>query len=117
MKNFTMSRTFLGCNITAQVTVLDEGIHALVAGGHHPHIGAVGIVDPAGNCTMVEFPNHQESAVCQQWTSALSAAGFLPAVVEAGIHYDSLDRDGICAVLALTKDLLESTLHRLEQGC
>ena len=33
MRQFELKRTLFGADITAQVTMLDEGVHVLLAGG------------------------------------------------------------------------------------
>lgn len=38
------------------------------------HIGAVGIVDPAGNITVKQFEGHKEGILCQQWCETLFKA-------------------------------------------
>ncbi len=114
MRRFELRRTYRGRDVTALVLLTDEGITVTICGGDRPHTGAVGVADPDGKCTVTEFPGHKEGVVCERWTAALAAAGCLPAVVTAGIHYDGLDRAGIEAVLALTDDLLAEALRTIE---
>lgn len=110
MKQFELCGSYRGRDIVAQVLQLPQGVHVSLYGGDLPHIGAVGLASPEGDCTITQFHGHKESLVCEKWIAALSAAGYCPAVVEAGIHYDKLDRKGIAAVLAVTDDLLNRTL-------
>ena len=110
MKQFELRGSYRGRDIVAQVLQLPQGVHVSLYGGDLPHIGAVGLASPEGDCTITQFPDHKEGLVCEKWIAALSAAGYCPAVVEAGIHYDKLDRKGIAAVLAVTDDLLNRTL-------
>ena len=111
MRQFELHRGYRGRDITALVLQTEEGVSATLWGGDRPHIGAVGVADPDGKCTVTEFPGHKEGVVCEKWTTALAAASCLPAVVTAGIHYDGLDKAGIVAVLALTDELLAETLR------
>lgn len=113
MIQFELHRSLYGERITAQVLQLAEGIHISVFGGQCPHIGAVSISDPQGACSTVQFPGHKDSAVSERWLAALTGAGYRPAVVEAGIHYDNLNKQGIAAVLALTNEMLTEVLERL----
>lgn len=113
MRQFELRRSYRGRDIVAQVLQLPQGVHISLYGGDLPHIGAVGIAAPEENRTVTQFPGHREGLVCEKWIEALSAAGFCPAVVEAGIHYDELSREGIAAVLAVTDDLLNKTLVML----
>lgn len=113
MNRFELRRMLYGEPITAQVLQLDEGVHVSLFGGRKPHIGAVSIADPLGACSTVRFPGHRDDAVSARWAAALSDAGYRPAVVEAGIHYDNLSRDGIAGVLAVTEEMLTEVLSRL----
>ncbi|MGM9662092.1 MAG: hypothetical protein ACI3WR_03260 [Oscillospiraceae bacterium] len=106
MRQFEITRQLFGADITARVLLLEEGLHVSVSGGELPHIGAVSVVDPAGARSCVQFPGHRDAAVSERWAASLSQAGYRPVVVEAGIHYDGLSREGIEAVLALAEELL-----------
>ena len=113
MRQFELRRSWRGRDITAHVLVLDEGVHVSLYGGDRAHIGAVGIIDPDGNRTVTQFPGHKEGVVCERWLDALAAADVKPAVVEAGVHYDGLDRAGIGEVLGVLEELLQRCLERL----
>lgn len=113
MRQFEITRQLFGLDITAHVLPLDKGLHVSLFGGELPHIGAVSIVGPAGQCSTVQFPGHRDGVISEQWAEGLVQAGYCPVVVEAGIHYDDLSRDGITAVLALTEKMLASILDTL----
>lgn len=113
MRQFELRCSYRGRDIVAQALQLPQGIHISLYGGDLPHIGAVGIVDQEGHCNVTQFPGHNEGVVCEKWTAALSNAGCRPAVVEAGIHYDGLDKNGIEAVMDITNKLLDETLTQL----
>ena len=113
MKQFELHRSYRDRNVTALVLRYPEGVHISLYGGDLPHIGAIGIVDPEGKRTVTRFPGHKEGVICEKWTAALSSAGYQSAVVEAGIHYDGLDKDGIDTVVAITDRLLDETLTLL----
>lgn len=110
MKQFEVRHSWRGKDITAQVLILDEGIHISLYGGDKSHIGAVGIIDPDGNRTVTQFPGHKEGMVCERWLDTLATADIKPAVVEAGIHYDGLDKAGIGKVLGELEGLLNEFL-------
>jgi hypothetical protein len=114
MRQFKLTRPFLGRDLTAQVLVLERGIHVSLFGGDLPHIGAVSVADPNGTVTTQEFSGHKEGGISTQWAKALAAAGFCPAVVTAGIHYDDLSRDGIVSVVSLTEQMLLQVLEMLK---
>lgn len=116
MRQFELRRPYRGKEIVAQVLQLPQGVHISLYGGDLPHIGAVGIADPDGNCTVTQFPGHREGVVCEKWVASLADAGFCPLVVEVGIHYDRLDKIGIEAVISMTSSLLEETLQLLSNS-
>lgn len=115
MRRFELTGELLGRTVTAEVLCLEGGIHVSIYGGDLPHIGAVSVVSPDGVCSTVEFPGHRDGAVSERWAKALSSAGYCPAVVEAGIHYDNLSRQGIADVLSLTDKMLDDTLGLLSK--
>ena len=72
MKHLVCERRFRGKPITAELTVTNGGVQVGLFGGDKPHIGAVGIVDPAGKTTVSQFEEHREGILCQQWCEALA---------------------------------------------
>ena len=116
MKQFSLTRERMGASITAQVLCLPEGLQAGVYGGTLPHIGAVSVADPQGNITTQQFPAHKDGMVSERWAKTLSEAGYVPAVVMAGIHYDHLSRNEISAVVELTDAMLSEILHMLKNA-
>ncbi|ANU45658.1 hypothetical protein ADH76_18015 [Enterocloster clostridioformis] len=115
MTQFSITRSLMGADITAQVLVLDEGCHVSLFGGNLSHIGAVSIASPEGHVATTQFPYHKEAVLSHKWAETLSEAGYRPCVVEAGIHYDGLDQTGIRAVLTLADDLLEKVFAALAE--
>ena len=113
MKRFSLTRELMGAPVTAQAVRLPEGLQIGVYGGTLPHIGAVSIIDPAGACTTAQFPGHKDGVVSERWARALSEAGYHPAVITAGIHYDNLSREQITGVVELTDDMLSELLCAL----
>lgn len=113
MRQFTLTRSLMGADITAQVLVLDEGCHVSLFGGNRTHIGAISVVSPAGLMEATQFPGHRDRVVSDRWAKALAEAGHGPCVVEAGIHYDHLNRQEIDRVVALTGEMLNTTLDVL----
>lgn len=113
MRQFTITRSLMGADITAQVLVLDEGCHVSLFGGSHPHIGAISVVSPTGLMETTQFPGHKDSVVSDQWARALAKAGHCPCVVETGIHYDNLNRQEIDMVVSLTGEILNIILDVL----
>ena len=103
----------LGRRIIAKATLFPKGIHASLYGGDLPHIGAVTIISPDGEEETVLFPTHRDDVVSRRWGERLKDEGFLPAVIEAGVHYDGLTKDGINAVVQATDALLDKLLRTI----
>lgn len=114
MKRFEIGRTLFGSAIIACVLRLEEGIQVSVSGGDLAHIGAVSVAAPDGDIATRQFTGHKDGVVSERWAKALSEAGYRPAVVTAGIHYDGLSKEGIAGVLTLTDEMLAELLHRMQ---
>lgn len=113
MKKFSVSREILDYPITADVTILHEGIHVLICGGVKTHIGAVSIVNPEGEQTDTEFPTHKDGVIARKWAAALAAKGVLPITVVAGIHYDNISKEQILEIVSVCDEMLEEILGRV----
>ena len=114
MRQFTLNQELMGAPITVHVICLPNGLQVTVYGGTLPHIGAVSVADPQGNVTTQQFPTHKDGLVSERWARVLSEAGYRPAVVAVGIHYDDLSREQIAEVVVLTDDMLGELLHTLK---
>ena len=101
----------LGKEIRCECLAFPSGIQLALFGGDRPHIGAAGIADPEGNIRVTQFSGHKEGILCQEWLEALRGHGMCPAVLEAGIHYDGLTKEGIETVMQCARGLLESVIH------
>lgn len=114
MRRFEITRELYGEPITALVLCFESGVHVSLFGGQLPHIGAVSVANPSGEVETTEFPTHKEGVVSDRWAKALAEAGYVPDVVEAGIHYDNLSKEGIMEVLNLTEQMLSEVLTELD---
>ena len=114
MRQFTLNQELMGAPIMAHAICLPNGLQVTVYGGTLPHIAAVSVADPQGNVTTQQFPTHRDGVVSERWAKVLSEAGYRPAVVAVGIHYDDLSRGQIAEVVALTDDMLGELLHTLK---
>ena len=114
MIQITLTQELMGASITAHAIYLRPGLQVTVYGGTLPHIGAVSVADPQGNVTTQQFPTHKDGVVSERWAKAISEAGYRPAVIAAGIHYDSLNREQIGDVIKLTDDMLGELLQTLK---
>ena len=99
--------------ITADIHMLSNDISVSIYGGDFPHIGAVAVLTPTGEISVLEFPHHKEGIVCELWITTLKQLGFTSAVVHAGIHYDNICKNEINDILALNKQLLEKVIYRI----
>lgn len=113
MRHFQLTCELFDRAITVEILCLEQDLHVSVYGGDLPHIGAVSIVSSDGACSTVQFPKHRDGAISERWARALAYAGYCPAVVEAGIHYDQLSKQGIAEVLSLTDKMLDDALNIL----
>lgn len=107
MKHFNCERMFRGKPITAEITVTDCGVQVGLYGGDKPHIGAVGVADPAGKITVTQFEGHKEGCLCQQWCETLFEAVNCPVVVTAGVHYDNACKEEILQIVQFCGELLQ----------
>ena len=89
----------LGRELQVLAFWMGEDLHISIFGGDKAHIGAVSILSPEGSIQTTCFPGHRDDTVSILWCQRLKACGVHAAVVEAGIHYDNLSKEGIAAVL------------------
>lgn len=115
VREYTLTRTCLYREITARVLFYPEGIHVSLFGGDLPHIGAVSITDTKGKRTDLVFPGHREDTITVRWSAVFLSAGLLPAVVEAGIHYDGISKEEILEVLNCCDAILSDILRLAEK--
>ena len=105
----------LGQALVARALCFPDGIHVSLYGGHLPHIGAVTIARAADDVQTTLFPGHRDDVVSRRWAWRLIEAGCLPAVVEVGIHYDDLNREGIETVVRAADRLLERLISEIDK--
>ncbi len=115
VRHIRLSRDCLGRSIEVETMAFHEGVHISVYGGDLGHIGAVSIVEPGGQVETIQFPGHRDAVVSEAWARALAELGAAPIVVEAGIHFDGLQRDEIREVLDKTDELLERMRDALRE--
>ena len=115
MRQFELKRTLFGADIVAQITVLDEGVHVLLAGGERSHVCALALAQSGERLACPSFPGHKEQAVAERWACLLSerTAGCVTAA--CGIHYDHITPEKIQSVLDVCDKLLEETLRRIKK--
>lgn len=106
----TLAETVLGREIRCQVTVLDQGLHVLLTGGHKSHIGAVSVCDPGSDPETMSFPGHKEQYVTIPWAKALAQAAGVRCCVVCGIHYDSATPQDIAEIMEAVQGLFNRLL-------
>ena len=116
MRRFWLRRNLFGAEITAEVTLLDEGLHVLLSGGERAHIGATALAR-GGELTMSgTFPGHKEQALCEQWALALSQQTGGCVAVCGGIHYDNATSEQIREILNICNEILQQAIETLQVG-
>ena len=106
MRQFEITRQLFDRELTARIVRLDEGIHVLVYGGSRPHIGAVSVIAPGGDCTTIQFPHHRDGVVSEMWAKALAEVCKESVAVAAGIHYDDLSKEDIQKILSVMEEMV-----------
>ena len=88
-----------------------------IYGGDTPHIGAVSVGGEGARPQEVIFPGHREEGIVRYFRETLLEKQlFRHCVICCGIHYDSIDRDGINTVVALCNRLCARVCEKLEEG-
>lgn len=113
MREYEIKRRLFEREITARLQVTEQGISVLLTGGDLPHIGAVSVSGPEGKTDTIEFPEHREGMVSERWSRQIAALCHVPAVVQAGIHYDHASREQILDILRTVEEMLDEGLRIL----
>ena len=115
VRQFTWRRRLFHADLVAQITVLDEGVHALLTGGECSHVGAVALAWNGELLSCPSFPGHKEQVICERWALALSRELGGCATAACGIHYDNAAPEQIKAVLSVSDELLQTALTELKK--
>lgn len=107
MKEYEIKRRLFQREITAKLLITEQGISVLLTGGDLPHIGAVSVTRPGETTETIEFSGHKEGVVSERWSGQIAALAHVPAVVQAGIHYDHAKLEQIAEILQITDEMLE----------
>lgn len=100
----TLSRILRGRRITLHV--LKQGCDRVVAvsGGDGPHIGAVAMA-AGGKLLSWEREGHREGELAAEIAETASKRLGCCVCATCGIHYDSITREEIAAVIGVVRDL------------
>ena len=85
--------------IFADVKRLDHGWQILLGGGDKSHIGAVAVIDEAGQDHLIAFAGHKEADVARDWAKKIYALTKEPVGLAAGVHYDDLTPKDLLQVI------------------
>ena len=111
----TFACRVLDRQIRAELSLLDDGLSVLLAGGDKSHIGAVPVAEPDGRTQTVDFPGHREREVAKQWAAVLAQICGCRTAVVCGIHYDGLAREGLLCVLKALDGLLHDVIRYVNE--
>ncbi len=115
MREFELKRILFDADIIAQITILDSGVHVLIAGGECSHVGAVALARNGTLIGCLSFEGHREQVICERWAKTLSDLTSGCAAVDCGIHYDNATAEQIEAILQICDDFLSETLTVLKR--
>ena len=116
VRTVTLSAAVLDAELTVRAVLLPRGVQVSLTGGTLPHTGAVSVAEPTGEVQTTEFPGHRDGVLSARWAAGLAAAGLLPAVVAAGVHYDGITKEGIAAVCAASERLLQQCIEEYQNA-
>ncbi len=95
-------------------------------GGERPHIGSVAVAqsrpslaDPArtsATASVITFPGHKEDVLVKEAAERIASELDVHVVVTAGIHWDDLNEEGIKAIMANSREVVDKLLQRLKSG-
>lgn len=83
----------------ADVKRLDHGWQILLGGGDRSHIGAVAVVDEAGEDHLIAFAGHKEADIARDWAKKVYVLTKEPVCLTAGVHYDDLEKQDLLQVI------------------
>lgn len=115
MKRFMLEKTLYGKRISAEVTLLDTGLHVLLTGGECTHVGAAALAQGGELLACPSFPAHKEQVVCGRWAREISRQTEGCVTVCGGIHYDNAKPWQIEEILHICEELLREIMDRLPQ--
>lgn len=109
-------RHLYGKQMTAEVTVLDAGIHLLLTGGDRTHVGSISAADGEGVLKTICFQGHKEEVLSDLWAKEISVHTKQPSVVAAGIHYDHAKPEQIQEIIEVTEQMLQEIIELLARA-
>lgn len=105
MNTRCFTRQVLGYELTAVTTLLDSGLHVLIAGGQRTHVGAV-TLGAGDKLQTVLMEGHHDHSVTVLFAQGLLEEGLGPVCVACGIHYDNASKEEIGMIMSTARELL-----------
>lgn len=85
--------------IFADVKRMDHGWQIILGGGDRSHIGAVAVIDEAGQDHLIAFAGHKEADIARDWAKKVYTLTKEPVCLTAGVHYDDLAKKDLLQVI------------------
>lgn len=113
MQRLSFERQALGLPINVTLSGCGNDTLVKITGGCSPHIGSVSVAywdsgEPVLRTLLL--PGHRDDVVSDMFAEGLSRKLGATVTAVCGIHYEAPGRDGIEAVLACTRELLDEVL-------
>jgi len=110
-------------DLEAYARFIGRSLLVAIWGGEKPHIGAVSAAQPrpslkdpgitSASSSVICLLGHKEDDLAKAGSEILASALNTEVVVTVGIHWDSLDGEGIKKVIRNTEILLDLILDRI----
>jgi hypothetical protein len=120
---FTVKTDEGSYDLEAYVRFIGSSLLVAIWGGEKPHIGAVSVAQPrpslkdpgitSATSSVICLLGHKEDDLAKAGSEILASALNTEVVVTVGIHWDSLDGEGIKKVIRNTEVLLDLILDRI----
>ena len=113
MRELNLAEAVRNHPIHMKVTMLDEGINVLIAGGEHTHIGAVTMISPEGEQQSIQYPGHKDGVLADEAARKLYEKFRCPVTISAGVHYDDITKEEIAEVVQCVRKMLGQVISQL----
>lgn len=108
MEQFSFSQAEGRFRIEAEMLLYESDGCIMIYGGDEPHIGAVAVGGKDLLSQDIVFPGHRETGIVGLFRETILQKGLMRhCVVMCGIHYTTIDPEGIQTILSLSGKMLE----------
>ena len=125
-ETFTVRTRTGSYDLAAAVRRIGTDLLVAVWGGERPHIGAVAAAQPrpslkdpaqlSASASVLCYVGHKEDLLAREIALAVASRVNSAVVVTAGIHWDSLDEEGITQVVKNSRVLTALILEQVTAG-